>query len=298
MIMRPAFARYGLRLFDVTMRDGLQSIKTFIPLERKKEMVIDLLSKYSIDSIEIGSLVSAKAMPQMSTSADLFKFTTDYVWDSGYLNPKIFMLVPPKFERFAQAHELGVRHISVMSSVSDAFQNKNVRQNAAQTHTTINNALKTMHFNSAKIYLSCVDECPILKSKLPVEQITNSVKDYAFMNEVTEVCLSDTMGTLKWWKFLAIIESLQGNNIPLNKISIHLHLPSDKNYDNVLRIVYAAIQVGITNIDVSDIESGGCNMTLEDNQLHGNMTYDVLEQVIENSENMSPRGGDHLMLKN
>lgn len=296
--MRPAFARYGLRLFDVTMRDGLQSIKTFIPLERKKEMVIDLLSKNSIDSIEIGSLVSEKAMPQMSTSADLFKFTTDYVWDSGYLNPKIFMLVPPKFERFAQAHELGVRHISVMSSVSDAFQNKNVRQNTAQTHTTINNALKTMHFNSAKIYLSCVDECPILKSKLPVEQITNSVKDYAFMNEVTEVCLSDTMGTLKWWKFLAIIESLQGNNIPLNKISIHLHLPSDKNYDNVLRIVYAAIQVGITNIDVSDIESGGCNMTLEDNQLHGNMTYDVLEQVIENSENMSPRGGDHLMLKN
>lgn len=296
--MRPAFARYGLRLFDVTMRDGLQSVKSFIPLERKKEMVIDLLSKNSIDSIEIGSLVSEKAMPQMSTSADLFKFTTDYVWESGYLNPKIFMLVPPKFERFAQAHELGVKHISVMSSVSDAFQNKNVRQNAAQTHTNINNALKTMHFNSAKIYLSCVDECPILKNKLPVEQITNSVKDYAFMNEVTEVCLSDTMGTLKWWKFLAIIESLQGNNIPLNKISIHLHLPSDKNYDNILRIVYAAIQVGITNIDVSDIESGGCNMTLEDNQLHGNMTYDVLEQVIENSENMSPRGGDHLMLKN
>lgn len=296
--MRPAFTRYGLRLFDVTMRDGLQSVKSFIPLEKKKEMVIDLLSKNQIDSIEIGSLVSEKAMPQMSTSADLFKFTTDYVWDSGYLKPKIFMLVPPKFERFAQAHELGVRHISVMSSVSDAFQNKNVRQNAPQTHITITNALKTMQFNSAKIYLSCVDECPVLKSKLPVEQITNSVKDYAFMNEVTEVCLSDTMGTLKWWKFLAIIDSMTGINVPLKKISLHLHLPSDKNYDNVLRIIYAAIQVGITNIDVSNIESGGCNMTLEDNQLHGNMTYDVLEQVIETSEKMSPRGGDNLMLKN
>ena len=118
------------------------------------------------------------------------------------------------------------------------------------------------------------------------------------MNEVSEVCLSDTMGTLKWWKFLAILESLNGQNIPLNKVSLHLHLPNDNDYDNVLRIVYAAIQSGITNIDVSDIESGGCNMTLEDNQLHGNMTYDVLEQVIEKSEKMSPRGGDHLMLKN
>ena len=163
--MRSAFARYGLRLFDVTMRDGLQSVKTFIPIERKKEMVIDLLSKHDIESIEIGSLVSEKAMPQMSTSADLFKFTTDYVFDSGYLNPKIFMLVPPKFARFAQAHELGVRHISVMSSVSDAFQTKNVKQNTAQTHTTINNALKTMHFTSAKIYLSCIDECPVSKKK-------------------------------------------------------------------------------------------------------------------------------------
>ena len=282
--MRPAFARHGIRLFDVTMRDGLQSVKHFIPLEKKKEMVIDLLAQHNFDSIEIGSLVSKKAMPQMSTSIELFEFTKDYIWDSGYLNPRIFMLVPPKFERFAQAHELGVRHVSIMSSVSDAFQKKNVRQNTAQTHSTINNALKTLHFSSAKVYLSCVDECPVSKEKMQVERIIDCVKDYVFMSEVTEVCLSDTMGTLKWWKFLAILERLSGCNIPMKKISMHLHLPNNKDYDNISRIVYAALQSGITNIDVSDIETGGCNMTLEDNQLHGNMTYDVLEKVIEKNE--------------
>ena len=53
------------------------------------------------------------------------------------------------------------------------------------------------------------------------------------MSEVTEVCLSDTMGTLKWWKFLAILERLSGCNIPMKKISMHLHLPNNKDYDNI-----------------------------------------------------------------
>jgi isopropylmalate/homocitrate/citramalate synthase len=296
--MRPAFARYGLRLFDVTMRDGLQSVKTFIPLEKKKDMAIDIITKYNPSSIEIGSLVSEKAMPQMSTSIELFKFTTDYVYDSGYLSPKIFMLIPPKFERFAEAHELGVKHVSIMSSVSDDFQKKNVRMSIAKTRSVINNSLRLLPFKSAKVYLSCVDECPVSKKKLNVNMIIHNIKDYIVMDDVTEVCLSDTMGTLKWWRFVSIIEGMNDRNIPLDKLSLHLHLPSNTNYDNITRIIHAAIKSGIYNIDISAVSTGGCNMTLDNTQLHGNMTYDVLESVIEKSERMTERKYNKLMLEN
>ena len=271
---------HGIKLFDVTMRDGLQSVKEFIPLETKKNMLVELLNRRRPDSMEIGALVSPKAMPQMSTSVDLFNYANHYVSNVKELDTKLFMLVPPRFEKLCQAHELGVRHVSIMSSVSDDFQLKNVRHTTSQTLTAVTNSLRLLSFDSAKIYLSCVDQCPVSERRHYAYQIADRVLDYSSIPQVNEICLSDTMGTLTWMKLTEILEEVVASGVSMNKISLHLHVNKD-NLRNVTAMLYVASTAGIKRLDVSDTSTGGCSMTLDASQLHGNLTYDVLYDSYE-----------------
>ena len=279
-MLRRIISDNGIKLFDVTMRDGLQSIKRHIPLETKKNMTVELLNRRKPDSIEIGALVSPKAMPQMSTSVDLFNYTTEYISKTKDLDTNVFVLVPPKFEKMCQAHELGVRHVSIMSSVSDEFQLKNVRQTTEQTLSTITNALQLLHFDSAKVYLSCVDRCPVTERRFYPYQIADAVSDYSTLPQVSEICLSDTMGTLHWNTLTDILDEIKASDISMDKISLHLHV-NENDHSNVTSLLYIASKAGVKKLDVSDTSTGGCNMTLDASQLHGNLTYDVLRSSIE-----------------
>ena len=279
-MLRRIFNDSGIKLFDVTMRDGLQSIKKYIPLETKKNMTVELLNRRRPDSIEIGALVSPKAMPQMSTSVDLFKYTDQYISNTKDLDTKIFVLVPPKFEKLCQAHELGVRNVSIMSSVSDEFQLKNVRQTTEQTLSAVTNSLQLLHFDSAKVYLSCVDRCPVTERRFFPYQIADVVTDYSSVPQVSEICLSDTMGTLHWNTLSDILTEIKASDVSMDKISLHLHV-KEEDLSNVTSLLYIANEAGVKKLDVSDTSTGGCNMTLDASQLHGNLTYDVLQSSIE-----------------
>ena len=46
-------------------------------------------------------------------------------------------------------------------------------------------------------------------------------------------------------------------------------------------MLYVASTAGIKRLDVSDTSTGGCSMTLDASQLHGNLTYDVLYDSYE-----------------
>ena len=53
-------------------RDAMQGIKQFIPTELKAEYINQLL-KVGFDTIDFGSFVSAKAIPQLTDTADVLK---------------------------------------------------------------------------------------------------------------------------------------------------------------------------------------------------------------------------------
>lgn len=279
-MFRHIFKEHGIKLFDVTMRNGLQSVRGVIPLETKKNMTVDLLKRRRPDSMEIGALVSPNVMPQMSTSIELFKYANHYISNIKELDTKLFMLVPPRFDKLCQAHELGVRHVSIMSSASDDFQMKNVRHSTTQTLTAVTNSLRLLRFDSVKVYLSCVDQCPVLGGRLHAYQIADSVLDYLTIPQVSEICLSDTMGTLTAIKLAEILEEVAAAGVSMNKISLHLHVNKD-NVRNTTAMMYVASIAGIKKLDVSDTSTGGYNMTMNASQSHGNLTYDVLMSTIE-----------------
>jgi len=53
-------------------RDGMQGLTSFIPTQHKADY-INLLLKVGFDTIDFGSFVSPKAIPQMADTAEVLK---------------------------------------------------------------------------------------------------------------------------------------------------------------------------------------------------------------------------------
>ena len=70
--------RGAISLFDVTLRDGLQGLPR-LPYHEKKALFQRILNKGNSTSIEVGSLVSPRVVPQMEDSLRLFRFANELV---------------------------------------------------------------------------------------------------------------------------------------------------------------------------------------------------------------------------
>ena len=64
-----------ISIFEVGPRDGLQNIKNEIPINKKIEL-IDILTDTGLKKIECGSFVSAKWVPQMKGTNQIFQEIT------------------------------------------------------------------------------------------------------------------------------------------------------------------------------------------------------------------------------
>ena len=114
-------------LFDVTLRDGLQteSIDHY-PTEKKKEILLDILRTYHPPNIEIGSLVNPKILPIMSDTIELYRYAEKTTTNN------IYVLVP-SINKLEYAIENKIKNLSFITSVSDSFQRKNTNRSLLQT---------------------------------------------------------------------------------------------------------------------------------------------------------------------
>jgi isopropylmalate/homocitrate/citramalate synthase len=277
-----------IKFFDVSMRDGLQSIPDLYTLKQKKIMLNKIINTYYPESLEIGSLVSHKILPQMKDSYELYKYATKYyIHKNNVYIPKFYLLVPPTEHYLEMAKNLNIKNISIMSSVSNKFQEKNVRLTLHETKNNIIKALNTYktlenknQFDNVKVYLSCITQCPI-SGKIDNDLIVNELYNYLQIDTINEVCISDTCGKMNYNDFIHIIDYLSIDmKSNLSKVSLHLHCNDKLNYDTINNIINYAIKHKIYKFDVSTINAGGCTITLNNNDLHNNLTYTRLFRAL------------------
>ena len=96
-----------IKFFDVSLRDGLQSLKKIYTLAEKKDLLHKIINKYNPHSIEIGSIVSSKVLPQMHNSIDLFKHANK----QGI--PNLYILTP-NLKSVNTGLEYGVKNFSLI----------------------------------------------------------------------------------------------------------------------------------------------------------------------------------------
>jgi len=257
-------------LFDVSLRDGLQALKTPMLMKTKRDMLHNIISR-NVKHIEIGSLVSPKILPQMADSVKLFEYSKTIGMDD--IN---YYMLAPNSKYVSKALDIGVENISLITSVSNQFQLKNINKSLEHTKDDIDKSLSIINnsklqVNNLKLYISCVNECPIV-GKISPSVIVNEIIYYSEYDNITNICLSDTCGTLSVDVFEQIILILLLEGILPSRLSLHLHCNSNE-MERVNSILNVCMTHDITMVDVSIIESGGCSVTMSEEKINRNLSY-------------------------
>jgi len=259
------------RPFDVSLRDGLQSlpIGEIYTLDKKKEIYQYICDKYNPSYLEIGSIVSKKVLPIFKDSIELFNYYKN--------NEKNNYLLVPNLNNLYTALDVGCTNISLIKSVSDSFQLKNTKKNIDETKRELYEMLTFIENNNKiykaniKLYISCINECPI-EGKISITKIINEINFYYNTFKPDILCLSDTCGTLSNGAFVKIIDNC---DIPYSRLGIHLHCDDELETELILK---SSFERKIFNIDVSLIESGGCSVTIKNPKK--NLSYDTYYKVL------------------
>ena len=267
-------------LFDVSLRDGIQKAD---PLKYttavKKTIFHKIFTKYSPNKIEIGSMVSPKVLPIMEDSVSLHEYIMNSL-DERCSPMDPYVLVPNN-RYLRKALTNGMYNFSFITSVSNAFQLKNTKTTIFETKGELREMELTLNCyrrtHNRKLYVSCINECP-LTGKIDNDFIVSELLYYHTNYDFTEICLSDTMGTLTFEDFEYIVDTIQYFGFPINKISLHLHI-LESNYDEFQQIMYYCFDKGINKFDVSVLTEGGCSVTMG-NSAPPNLTYEQFYDVL------------------
>lgn len=285
-------------VFDVSMRDGIQGANPLdYPTSRKLDILNAICTQYSPQKIEIGSFVSPKVLPIMSDTAHLFKEMPAILQKAGK-SADIYALVPNKVG-LMNAVQCGFTNFSFITSVSNAFQMKNTGKSLLHKKMELEEMMKYISDlaipSKTKLYISCINECPIyglVDRDYIMHEILYSYARLDLKEEYDEICISDTMGTLKLRDFEYIVDGLTWFGIKYNRISIHLHINSE-NEREAKRILFSCFKRGINKFDVSVISEGGCSVTMDANKLKPNMTYEFLYSTLEEYKDSLYDGRSH-----
>ena len=109
----------------------MQGIKTFIPTERKVAYIQALL-RVGFDSIDFGSFVSPKAIPQMIDTAAVLSQL-----DLSQTTSKLLAIIANTQGAELASQHAEIRYLGFPFSISENFQMRN-------THKTINESLITL----------------------------------------------------------------------------------------------------------------------------------------------------------
>jgi len=269
-------------LSDVSLRDGIQGANPADYTTSKKLNVLrKICDKHTPTNIEIGAFVSPAVLPIMKDTAKIFEQVPP-ILSAFDKTANLYALVPNKVGLF-NAIDCGFTNFSFITSVSNAFQFKNTGKNLMEKKIELHEMMKYIAElktpAKTKLYVSCINECPVIgfiDSDFVIYEILSSysqTNQYSQYGQYDEICISDTMGTLKWRDFEYIVDGLLRFGMPKTQLSVHLHV-NDENAANAKQILYACFRRGINRFDVSILSEGGCSVTMDPDKLKPNMTYE------------------------
>jgi hypothetical protein len=281
------------KLFDVSLRDGLQCLtkeeQNKVDIENKKKIYHEIIYNYKPDYIEVGSLVSPKVLPIMQDTSQLFEYCDIH---SNILNTnnKHFLLIP-NFNKLIELKQtkkyIYCNYYSFITSVSSSFQKKNVNKSLEESKCEISRMIDYLYRfrlnNFIKLYISCINECPIL-GKLDNDYIVEEIL-YYYKYNLNNICLSDTCGSLSPTDFDYIINKCINNGVSPSILSLHLHINKNKENEEtrIQSIINIALEKNISCFDVSMLQTGGCPVALNVKEYFlSNLSYELFYKCFVN----------------
>lgn len=255
-------------------RDAMQGIDSFIPTDQKAAYINELL-KVGFDTIDFGSFVSPKAIPQMKDTGEVLEQLNTY----GRISKLLAIVANQRGARDACSHE-AVDQIGYPFSLSETFQQKNTNRSISMAFEDVK-AIREIAYAQDKelvMYLSMGFGNPY-GDPWNADYVKQWVDEMAELG-IKTISLADTVGTAN----PDDISYIFGHLIPAYpelEFGAHFHARPDEWEPKVA----AAYDNGCRRFDSAAKGYGGCPMA--EDELVGNIATENLMAYFHDREHLS-----------
>ena len=253
-------------------RDAMQGIKDFIPTEKKVQYIQSLL-RVGFDTIDFGSFVSPKAIPQMVDTAEVLSQL-----DLSQTKSKLLAIIANTRGANDACKHPEIDYLGYPFSISENFQMRNTHKTIAQSVVTLSEILElaNAHNKEVVVYISMGFGNPY-GDPWNVDIVGEWTERLSNMG-VKILSLSDTIGSSN----PDSIDYLFSNLIPKYpaiEFGAHLHTTPTTWFEKV----DAAYKAGCKRFDGAIQGFGGCPMAKD--ELTGNMPTEKVLSYFTSKKN-------------
>lgn len=240
----------GILISEVGPRDGLQSIKSIMPLAAKRRW-ITAEAAAGVREIEVGSFVSPKLLPQMADTAEV-------VAHALTITGLTVAVLVPNLHGAQAAVAAGVHKLTVPFSASETHSLRNVRRSHAQMLEEIREIAAFVRAQPARARpkleggLSTAFGCTY-EGEVAAETVAKLAEDL-MQAGCDEVGLADSVGFASPTQIKALVTRVRGAVGSGAFAGLHLHNTRGLGLANVM----AGLEVEVTTFDSSLAGLGGC----------------------------------------
>jgi hydroxymethylglutaryl-CoA lyase len=253
-------------------RDAMQGIKTFIPTELKANYIQSLL-RVGFDTLDFGSFVSPKAIPQMRDTKEVLDKL-----DLSCTRTKLLSIVANLRGAEMACSIDSIDYLGFPFSISENFQMRNTHKTISESEIVLKDILEITQKSNKKlvVYMSMAFGNPY-GDPWDVD-IVGEWADRLQSMGVEILSLSDTIGSSKPESISYLFSNLIPK-FPHIEFGAHLHTHPNSWYEKL----NAAYNAGCYRFDGAIQGFGGCPMASD--SLMGNMPTEKIISYF-NSENI------------
>ena len=233
------------RIVEVGPRDGLQNEAAAVPAATRIAFIEKLIAA-GLTSIEAGSFVSPKWVPQMAGTAEVLQAF------AGRAGISLPVLVPNE-KGLDAALAAGAREIAIFGAASETFSQKNINCSIEESLQRFRPVAERALAAGVKVrgYVSCVLGCPYEGRVQPGK--VAEVAARLFELGCYEISLGDTIGVGTPRAAREMLKAA-GQRVPLPRLAVHFH----DTYGQAIANIYACVEEGVRAADSSAGGLGGC----------------------------------------
>ena len=234
-----------VRIVEVGPRDGLQNEAAIVPVNVKVAL-IEALADAGLTSVEAGSFVSPKGVPQMASTSDVL----------ARLRPRpgvVYPVLVPNLRGLAAATASEVEEVAIFAAASEAFSRRNINCSIDESLERLGAVAKAAldHGMRVRGYVSCVLGCPY-EGEVPLNVVAEVARALIVMG-CYEVSLGDTIGVGTPMKARHMLEHV-ARDVPVARLALHFH----DTYGQALANILACLATGVSVVDSAVAGLGGC----------------------------------------
>jgi hydroxymethylglutaryl-CoA lyase len=263
-------------------RDAMQGWKTFIPTHQKLAYLNSLL-KVGFDTIDFGSFVSPKAIPQMADTAEVVRQL-----DMSSTPSKLLAIIANLRGAESAVVFDEISYLGFPFSVSETFQQRNTNSSISESLGRVED-IQNLCLKTGKklvVYISMGFGNPY-GDPYSEEVVFEWVNRLVGM-DIGIISLADTVGVATPAQVYDMTNYLV-DSLPGTEIGVHLHASPA----NRIEKLDAALKAGCKRFDGALKGIGGCPMA--DDELVGNMNTEIMIEHFRKQELLTTLNNEALL---